>query len=319
MKAALKKLYFDLREVLLLNKLVRVVPGMIKPFVLCYHQIDSQEFDQQLTALKKRFEVVDLKTFVSRVEQKKIGRYCALTLDDCLMEDVEKATNVCRKHNVPITFFLPIRFSINNEALPGTCLQKLLEKRNKFILSGEQIQITSQNRLEIKHKINTFFNPEKFKIIELEKMVQSFFAENDIAVEDIITNGAKVMPLEAVRMLTREELFNFQSHTYNHESLGLCTPMEIEREFVSSKKVLEEITQKEIFAICYPYGSKEVIGDKIFDFVSIYYTCGFSLEQGVCTTITDKFFIPRIGIYPGEGLKLFFGKIYHYMQINWLR
>ncbi|MFM9951260.1 MAG: polysaccharide deacetylase family protein [Saprospiraceae bacterium] len=319
MKAALKRLYFNLREVLLLNKLAHVVPGMIKPFILCYHQIDSKEFDQQLAVLKKRFEVVDLKTFASRIEQKKTGGYCTLTLDDCLVEDVEKATEICRKHNLPLTLFLPVRFSVNNQALPGTWVQKLLEKRKAFILNGLHYQITPENKLEVKHKVNTYFNPAKFRIVEFEKVVQNFFEENNIPVEEIITDGVKVMPVDAVRELSMEKAFCFQSHTYNHESLSLCTPAEIEDEFSSSKKALEEITQKEVFAICYPYGSKEIIGDKIFAFVSTYYSCGLSLEQGVCTETTNPFFMPRIGIYPGDGLKFFLGKIYHYMQTNWLK
>lgn len=315
----LKSTYFKLLETFFVNKISRAVPGMVKPFVLCYHQIDAKEFDDQLTALKKRFEIVDLETFANRLAKKQKGAYCALTLDDCLKEDVEKAAEVCRKHNAPITLFLPVRFSKNNEALPGTWVQKLLEQRKEFLLNGEKITITPQNFVEVRNRLREEFNPVKIKIDEFDKKVRDWFAENNITETDIITPNYRVMDYSSVKQLSTEKIFSFQSHTYNHESLGLCTPQEIEKEFADSKKELEELTGVKVFSICYPYGSKEVIGDKIFGFVGNYYTCGFSLVQGVCTKNTDIYFIPRIGIYPKDTLNSFFGKIYHHQLISFLQ
>ncbi len=309
----MKKLYFRLREALFINRLSHRIPGMIKPFILCYHQINVEEFDMQLTRLKSEFEIVDLETFVARMKQKKTGAFCSITLDDCLTEDIAKAADVCRKHNLPITFFLPVRFSITNKALPGTWLQKILEKRTEFVLNGEDIRVTSKNRIKVKNRLDQVFPASKFKTGDLEKLVQNFFAVNNLKQEDIITNEFKVIPTHTVQQLASEKLFNFQSHTYNHESLGLCTREEIQVEFYESKKVLEDLTCNGVFAICYPYGSKEIVGNKVFENVSDYYSCGLSLVQGVCTSKTDIFFMPRIAIYPGDKLVAFWGKIYHYM------
>ncbi len=309
----MKDLYFRLRKALFINSISHGIPGMIKPFILCYHQINIEEFDMQLAKLKSKFEIVDLKTFLARINQKKTGGFCTITLDDCLTEDIIKAADICRKHNLPITFFLPVRFSITNKALPGTWLQKLLEKKNEFILNGESIIVTSQNRRKVKNKLDQLFPASKFKMDALEKLVQNFFAVNNVKEEDVITDEFKVIPTHTVQTLARENLFNFQSHTYNHESLGLCKREEIEVEFHKSKKVLEDLTCKEVFAICYPYGSKEIVGNKVFGIVSDYYSCGLSLVQGVCTSKTDVLFMPRIAIYPGDKLVVFWGKIYHYM------
>jgi peptidoglycan/xylan/chitin deacetylase (PgdA/CDA1 family) len=315
----MKELYFKLLHVLFINKLAHYIPGMVKPFVLCYHQIEIDEFEKQIITLKKKFEIIDLKTFITRLNQKKIGAYCTLTLDDCLNEDITKATAICRKHNIPITFFLPVRFSINKEALPGTWLQKLLEKRSEFFLNKEKIKITSKNRIEVKQLINSTFSASKFKIKEIDNKVRTFFAENNIKEEDIITDEYKVIGVNEVKVLSKEKNFNFQSHTLNHESLRLCTPEEIKREFSDSKNILEEITGKEIFAICYPYGSKEIIGDEIFNFVSDYYSCGLSFVHGICTKKTDIYFMPRIGIYPKDDLKKFLSKIYHNMLVSYFK
>lgn len=310
----LKSLYFKLREALFINRLTHVVPGMVKPFILCYHQINTAELDAQLTALKKRFEIVDLKTFSERISKKQGGAYCALTLDDCLREDINKTIEVCNKHNVPITLFLPVRFSKNHEALPGTWVQKLFEQRSEFILNGEKIVVTPQNRLEVKAKLNTIFNPANLRIEDFDTKVRQWFAENNLTESDIITDEYKVITYDEVVEIAKDEKFSFQSHTYNHQSLGLCTPEEIEEEFAKSKSALEELTGKEMFSICYPYGSKAVIGDKIFGFVGNYYTCGLSLVQGVCSKNTDIYFMPRIGLYPGDDVAAMWGKVYHHMQ-----
>ncbi len=315
----LKSIYFRIREVLFINRLSHIIPGMVKPFILCYHQIDSKEFDAQLSALKKRFEVVDLKTFSERIKNKQKGAYCAITLDDCLREDMTKTTQVCIRHNVPITFFVPVRFSKNHQALPGTWLQKFFEQRNEFLLNGKEISVTPQNRAQIKAELNTVFNPVKLRIEDFDKKVQELFLENNLQENDIISDEYKIITYDEIQQYNKESIFSFQSHTYNHQSLGLCTADEIEDEFSVSKKALEELTGDAMFAICYPYGSKEVIGDKIFGFVGKYYTCGLSLVQGVCDSKTDIYFMPRIGIYPGDGLNGFWGKIYHHMQKSYSR
>jgi peptidoglycan/xylan/chitin deacetylase (PgdA/CDA1 family) len=160
--------------------------------------------------------------------------------------------------------------------------------------------------------MNSYFDLTKMKIADYRKEIQSVFEENNFSIDDLIKREQKVVSIDEVIKLSKNELFSFQSHTFNHESLGMCNEKEIEFEFFESKSVLESKTGKNVFSICYPYGSKEVIGNKIFKLVSKYYTSGFSLVQGVCTKNTDIFLIPRIGIYPGDRLIGFTGKIYHY-------
>ncbi|MFZ6009328.1 MAG: polysaccharide deacetylase family protein [Bacteroidota bacterium] len=315
----MKNLYFKLRQKLLINALTHAMPGVVKPFVLCYHQIDTGEVDAQLTALKKKFEIVDLSTFIARLKENRQGAYCTLTLDDCLQKDVAKAEALWEKHQLPLTLFLPVRFSLTRAALPGTKVQRLLETRSKFRLNGLEFVATAENRDAVKNQIHAHFHPARYKIDEFDKVVKAWFAENSVIEEDIISEGDKIIGQDEVVRLAKKPPFNFQSHTFNHESLGLCSPEEIEFELSESKKVLQQITQKDIMALCYPYGSKEVIGGKVFSRMPHYYSCGLSLVQGVCSRNTDLYFIPRIGIYPGDDLNRFWGKIYHYMQVDSLK
>jgi len=310
----MKKLYFRLRELLLVNKIMHVFPRLMKPFVLCYHQIDTHEFEAQLKELKKKFEIVDLSTFVIRVRNNQKGGYCAVTLDDCIRRDIQKAVPVCRKHGVPITFFLPVRFCLNDQALPGTKVQRFLAGRSEFVLQGNSMRITESNAEKIKNHVFEYFDSAKFKIDELDALVKQWFAENNVSEDDIIVEMDKILGEEEVKVLALDRLFSFQSHTFNHESLGLCTQEEIIDEFERSKLTLEKITKRDVNALCYPYGSREIIGEKVFLEVSKFYNSAFSLVQGACHENIDPYFMPRIGIYPGDDLIDFRGKIYHNMQ-----
>lgn len=315
----MKKLYYLLRHYFFLNKLSFSIPGLIKPFILCYHQIDEAEFEAQLTELSKKFQIVSLAEFLNKRNNKEFGNYCAITLDDCLVEDVEKASRVCKKLNAPITYFLPVRFSKNNETLPSMWLQKLIQQRNEIVLNGEKYTLTPSNYNKVKSLLFSKFNPAELRIEDYHNKMVDLYKENNITEADIIKPAYKVLGEEGVKKYCADNLFNFQSHTYNHQSLGLCTKEEIIEEFSKSKEELEVITQREIFAICYPYGSGEVIGDKVFDIAADYYKCGLTLIPGVCDKNADVFRLPRIGIYPGDNLIAFWGKIYHYMQMAYIR
>lgn len=287
---------------------------MVRPFVLCYHQIDPTEFEKQISYLKERFEILDLDAFLGCLRHKGRGPFCTLTLDDCLKKDAERATLLCKKHRIPITFFLPVRFSIRNEVLPGTKVQRLLQERDMIWLQGRHLNLNDGRREKITREVFAYFNPAKFRTDEFDAKVKGWYDENEVSEKDILTEADRVLTIDKVEKLSKEPLFNFQSHTYSHDSLGLCSDDEIEFELARSKITLESVTKKEVNAVCYPYGSPDVVGSRVLKLVDKYYDSGFTLVQGACTRRTNRYAVPRIGIYPSETLMVFCGKIYHYMQ-----
>lgn len=315
----MKKLYFKFREIFLLNHLLHFIPNKLKPFVLCYHQIDSVEFRAQMEFLRSKYEIVDLQTFLKRIEMKNFGSYCAISVDDCITEDIDKVVPICKGLNIPLTLFLPVGYSVRHEALPLSWIQKLVERKSEFLLNNESVNTSKLPIKLVKEKLNAYFDLTSMKVKDLDYAVRKLFKLNNFQFDDVLEEKHKVMPINEVATLSKDPLFNFQSHTYNHESLVLCSESEIVSEFDSSRIELEKVTGKDVFAICYPFGSKELIGNKISNIVSSYYKCGLTLIQGVCTKQTDKFFIPRIGIYPGDDLTSFKGKIYHYTTLAFFK
>jgi peptidoglycan/xylan/chitin deacetylase (PgdA/CDA1 family) len=212
-----------------------------------------------------------LNSFLQKFETDKRGNFCTITIDDCLEEDVNKVIPICIKHNIPLTLFLPVRFSLNHEALPGTYLQKLLQKVNKLIVDGIKIEYTNAGKNIFLQKVHHIFKIETMKTLDFESKIWKVLKENKIEASDLISDGNKVIQVDKVKKISTNPLFTFQSHTYNHETLGLCNNDEIDYEFSVSRNTLQEITQKEVYAICYPYGSKEIVGDRIFEIVNKYY------------------------------------------------
>jgi peptidoglycan/xylan/chitin deacetylase (PgdA/CDA1 family) len=314
-----KQVYFNLRDKLFINRLTHFVPGMVKPFVLCYHQINEKEFEEQVVALLKKFQIVDVDTFIQKLKDGSEESFCAITLDDCLKKDIRKVIPICQKYDVPITCFLPVKFSIEGRALPGTKVQRFLEERKRFVLQDAIYEVSPKNRTQLVDFVHAVFNPARLTIATFEQRVGEFFNENNVSEEQIIHDEDTVISADQVRKLSKLPFVNFQSHTYGHETLSLCSKEEVEFELKESKRVLAEITGRAVNAVCYPYGSKETIGKDVSAIVRKYYDYGFTLVQGVCNRKSDIHFIPRIGIYPGDSLSSFWGKIYHYMQIAFLK
>ena len=97
-----------------------------------------------------------------------------------------------------------------------------------------------------------------------------FFTRN--GEETIVTNqikfsvkllGATIFQVEGYgeEKYFKNQLISFQSHGVTHSAVSSLNEEEIELEMINSKKIIESHTNKKVHSFCYPYGSKESIGD----------------------------------------------------------
>ena len=129
---------------------------------------------------------------------------------------------------------------------------------------------------------------------ELKKrgMKATFFLTSSM-IGVLTTTYPHVMP-EEVKEMAADELFEIGSHTVSHANLYELTPEERKSELEDSKKALEELTGKKIWAFAYPYGN---YNEEIIEAVRVAgYEIAFAVqERGFCN-MPAHFSIPRINM-----------------------
>jgi len=90
--------------------------------------------------------------------------------------------------------------------------------------------------------------------------------------------------------------FGIGSHTVNHPHLTGLSDARLETELVASRNRIEEVLQKPCRFIAYPYGESDARVRRAAEAAG--YTAAFSLRRA---GVEDRFGLPRIDIYRGDG------------------
>lgn len=294
----MKKLYSNIRQLTLANRLTELFASRLNPFVICYHQIEENEMLQHVIYLQRHFKIKKL----SDLTRESYGS-CAITVDDCIREDFTKSLNIAEKKSCPITFYLPTYYSSNNLSIwPVKIKWAMSIKDNKnwrnefnklcidWMNSGNQtsqLEIKADSILSQKYNLDIKNIPDRLRVVSPEDIIKC----------------------------RSNEFVSIESHSVNHPFFYLCTDSEIEDELNNSKIYIESLTEKEVTSFCYPYGSKKIIGVNAPIQTSNIYNNATTLIPGVLSD-NNLHYIPRIGIYPGDSINQLATKIYHYQNLR---
>tara|TARA_Y100000590_G_scaffold261313_1_gene293389 strand:- start:1617 stop:2342 length:726 start_codon:yes stop_codon:yes gene_type:complete len=108
--------------------------------------------------------------------------------------------------------------------------------------------------------------------------------------------NSKPISWSEVEELSKNQLISFQSHGVTHSAVSSLNEEEIELEMTKSKKIIESHTNKKVHSFCYPYGSKESIGNMAPKVAAKHFSSAVTLIHGRLKK-NDLFYLPRIGLY----------------------
>lgn len=305
----LKTIYHTARQLSGLNRLSALFTKGFPPFVLCYHQIESAEMQAHLAYLKKHFILKNINDL--RLEDKGC---CAITMDDCIREDFQKASRIAQQMEVPVTFYLPTGYAMQHSSMWPIKMKYLISQIDTLRLTNQEAVQTrhpAQKRAVFNH-ITAAWMQAGIQTTELEQQADDCCKAHEIDIQ-AIPDALRVISMEEVGQFNHDPFVSFGSHTANHPFFYLSTPEAIETEMTSSKQLLESVTGQEILSFCYPYGSNKIIGNIAPGIAGRIFQNATTLEPGIFNT-GSYHQIPRIGIYPGDKTGHLATKIYHYQN-----
>lgn len=97
------------------------------------------------------------------------------------------------------------------------------------------------------------------------------------------------------------------SHSVNHLDLTTLSISKVNKEVVSSKAILEEITGKPIISFCYPAGKHDDIVGKAVSEAG--YLTATTTKSGISSTSEEKILLSRLRINPSDSITSFANKI----------
>lgn len=266
--------------------------------ILMYHQVATppcdpwqlavspENFEAQLSILKKNFNVVSLDEMIRNLKGLPFGRrMIAITFDDGFRDNYYTAAPLLEKYKLPASFFIATKL-INSEGmfwwdmiqhlilytekLPGVLDITILGKSFHYELASESL-LTDSLRNEIS-KWN-YELPIPNKRVELyykiwEQLKPLSIADRDDIIEKLKAWAGKsytdpglagVMNFGQLDNLSKSTLFTIGAHTVNHPALAPQTSEEQIFEIQQSKKMLEGWLNKEVSSFAYPYGNYDSV------------------------------------------------------------
>ncbi|MGI9657554.1 MAG: polysaccharide deacetylase family protein [Gaiellaceae bacterium] len=229
--------------------------------VVLFHDPDRRAFARQVAALKRRYTVVSLQSYLKSRAGDGSGRMPAksliITLDDGHRGNAALLETV-RAEGVPVTIFLC-------SGIVGT-----------------------RRRFWFEHELSNGDVPA-LKLVPDDARLAALAAHG-------FSDEAEFEPRQALSLEEFEQLrpyIDFQAHTVTHPILPNCSDAKAAAEIANSKIELEALGL-EVTTLSYPNG--DYTSRELAALEAAGYTCGITVDAGYNTQRTDLRRLKRIGV-----------------------
>lgn len=116
--------------------------------------------------------------------------------------------------------------------------------------------------------------------------------------------GADYLSRDMIKEMSESGLVSFQSHTHTHTVVTGADETKLRYEFSTSKNILEDITGREVKALCYPTGK---YNSHAMSVASEYFDFAYTTESSLSTAGYDAMSLPRYRVSRGISGEYFKG------------
>jgi peptidoglycan/xylan/chitin deacetylase (PgdA/CDA1 family) len=266
--------------------------------------VSPETLDLHLSELKRRFELVHLDEWLRRAKQgaelPKLA--CALTFDDGWRDNYEFAFPLLLKHGAPATIFLVSSYIGTSYRFWPNRLMSLLQK--SFAEPGS-VAFPPPLKHIVEPVLARAAGRGELRAEDADAIVQGAKGWEDDEIRGLVetaeqscggaSEAGEILDREEIAKLNASGLIRFGSHTATHFRLGgRASPVELEREIVESRKLLQDLSGQSIDLFCYPNGETSPAA---VDLVRRHYLGAVTTRQGWHSGLGDPHLICRIGMH----------------------
>lgn len=280
--------------------MIRVSAG----FVIALHEIPPARLAELIDGLPGR--PVPLRELVDRRKAgKSTAGLFAITVDDGVGHNVRALSQLFRARQWPATFYLPTQYLDTGKPMPFQLwwhIKPLLARHRLSLASGE-LDLSRPGALEeISRKIESRWysgRQESYLPLTLE-LAAALSHEIGVPVTEL--EGPDPITWAEVENMSRDSLFQFESHGVSHGAMSSLSEDEITFEMQRSREIIEEHTGRPCRHFCYPFGTPDSIGNaKAPSLARRFYDSAVTMSRG-SVDYADPWLMPRIGLYTKTSL-----------------
>ena len=214
------------------------------------HNVEPNELRKQLIWLKNHFNIVPIDELFSSDD---IRGKAAITFDDAYQSFFDEAVPIFQELNIPCTVFI-VGCTMDNKIFWRDKIRYIINKSLIKDFLDKNIQFCKR------HKINfdNFYSRTKHKSVnslEIDNLLDQYLETNNINLKSLS------YCLNDRKMLSKDKLFTYGSHSYSHYVMSSLSEDQQNDEILKNKYLLEDIdiNLSNIFSI--PFGGDETFNE----------------------------------------------------------
>lgn len=178
-------------------------------------------------------------------------------------------------------------------------IQALIEAGYTFIFADEYDYYNE------KTVIMSFDDGYVDNYVEMFPIIKKYNVKVTVFMISAYIGGTDYLSKDMIREMSSSGLVSFQSHTHRHVNVTSTDNATLRNEFETSKRVIEEITGREVKALCYPTGA---YNQNAMAIASEYYDFAYTTVSSLSTFGYDLLSLPRYRVSRGLS-KTYFASI----------
>jgi len=257
----------DLKFALNINVSLEVCEKIAR--ILVYHGIDEcgstayntrfiseKMLEKQIKYFKEKGKILSLEEYYDEQLHQTQMTLC-LTFDDGYKNGLTRALPILEKYQVPSTFFITGIRSLNQSVLWTDIIdlatpffpKKIEVLGKKFRKNYKKQMISVENGENIKHFL------QKKSQAEIEMALEQLKKAYPFSLDVYHSDYYQTLSEEEIQLLAKNPLISIGAHGVFHTDLTVLSPEECLAELQNCKHYLENLTQKKVNAIAFPFGN----------------------------------------------------------------
>ncbi|HEY7497055.1 MAG TPA: polysaccharide deacetylase family protein [Vicinamibacterales bacterium] len=272
--------------------------------------VSRETFARQMALLKRRFSVLTVNEFASRLERKVPfeNSSCLITFDDGWQDNVDNALPILERHNLPALVFLPANYVGSRrlfwqEALTHLLRRVVAEVRSNPARRGAFARILEpaglEHLLELADAdprtaiIDAIASQKRLTRSSIEDLQQALARELKVSLDDLSDVDGFIGWTDVERMAVGG--ISFGGHGVDHLLLTQVSDDDVRREVRGSKQMMQDKFAQTVPTFSYPNGYwTPPIAREVED---AGYRLAFTTKRGFVSCSDEPFTVRRLNIH----------------------
>ncbi|MFC2001660.1 polysaccharide deacetylase family protein [Chloroflexota bacterium] len=275
------------------------------------YPITPSNFAKQLDLLGEHFRFISLPELIDMKNNRPAltisENLCLITFDDGLREQYETAWPILKKKGIPAVFFVSTQPLLDGQLLRVHKIHYVRSIIKHSVIEDSLSAVFKTEYNEIMGNIDPgliakIYRYDSESEAYLKYLLNFVLSENDVDkfIEYLYEKYVKLKDDTRALYLTENQIIELSkhdaigSHTVSHRPLGKLDLKEAVFELSESKKTLENLTDKRIMAVGYPYGGSAAVTREVAEIAEKSgYEVGFTTERSFNNSLLDPLLLAR--------------------------